>query len=382
MLTDKEFSPEGLFWAARNNNLDCVRALLRKDNNALDWTGDEFLRSSLYAAAEGGHLDIFRVLLQAGASAAVNECNDTYGGGKTPLIIAAAGGHVEIVTEIMALAHVNPKIADHYKKTAIFFADTVDILEKILKHPDANVKDLDSNGRDILSHACSTGGEEIAKLLVEKYPIVINAADNSGMTPLIRAVCANDRAIVRLLLQDKRIDINKQDNEGRNAISYAAQAPDFQILKSLCKKDASGVTVKDKGSWLPFAWTLSPKQREKNAEYLLQLGGSHLHGKAGLDMFAYTLHPLYRAERIAKLLISAKAFDINTESNNGHTALAWACEQGSPSLVQHVLDAPGIDTHVTGNTIEYLDKVLAERERMRDSQITADIRTLVHAKLK
>jgi ankyrin repeat protein len=394
LLKDKEFSPEGLYWAVRTNNLDCAQALLQKDNITMDWTGNEWLRSSLYAAAEGGHIDTFRALVQAGASAAVNERNDIHEGGKTPLMIAVAGGHVEIVTDIMALEHVDPSIEDHYGRTAIFFAGNKDVLVKILERPrtkvkakvksqvKAEVKHVDQTGRNILSHACSQGEVEIARLLINNDLVDINASDNIGMTPLIRAVCANNLDIVKLLLGKARIDINKQDNEGRNAVSWAAQAPDFQILKSLCDKDISGINVSDKNGWLPFAWTISPKQNEEHARLLLLQDERHLQGKTGLDMFAYTLHDLYRAETIAKLLIAEEAFDINTESDDGRTALSYACEKGSKSLVELILKAPGIDGRLAGNTLRHLYKVLAERERTRDREITAKIRTLLYESLK
>jgi ankyrin repeat protein len=380
MLESEEFSPEGLFWAARNNNLDCVQALLRKDNIRLDWLKNEYLQSSLYAAAEGGHLATFRVLLKAGASAAINQCNSTLGSGETPLMIAAAGGHVEMIIEILALEHADPDVEDRNGKTAIFFANTKDILETILKHSRAKVHHVDQAGRNVLSHACSYGEIDIARLLIKENLVDINAADNLGMTPLIRAVRANELAMVHLLLDNNRIDINKRDHkEGRNAISWAASLSRFEILEALCAKDPSGASVEDDGGWFPLEWTIYPTQNLKNATLLLEHSGREFHGRKGLKFFTDTFK--YQAGQIAKELISKRVFDINTESSDGRTALSYACEQGSPSLVKLILETPGINTRLMGNMKEHLDEMLTERERTRDSEITSKIRTLVHEKL-
>lgn len=87
--------------------------------------------------------------------------------GRTPLILAAAGDHLEVVSALLAAG--------------------------------ANINHQDTTGSTALHWAAERGEEKVALLLLSHQPKV-NVQDRLGGTPLIGAAVAGDETIVRALI--------------------------------------------------------------------------------------------------------------------------------------------------------------------------------------
>lgn len=81
-----------LLRAAKSNNLTRVKALLNSVNPNCEYRGDGEPRSALVAAARNGNIEIVRALLAADADVEFHA-----GGDEPPLMAASANGHVELV---------------------------------------------------------------------------------------------------------------------------------------------------------------------------------------------------------------------------------------------------------------------------------------------
>ena len=86
-----ETMEEVLLRASENNKLDVVERLLRKPQNP-DGRGAKTTYAPIHVASLRGHLEVVRLLLEAGA-----DQNSTAAGETAALFIAAQGGHIGIV---------------------------------------------------------------------------------------------------------------------------------------------------------------------------------------------------------------------------------------------------------------------------------------------
>ena len=133
-----------LHFAAQNGHLEVVRLLLERGANVNAQNTDELWwrerRTPLHFAAQNGHLDVVRLLLERGAN--VNA--ETSGvAGWTPLHFAAQNGHLEVVRVLLERgANVNAQ-------TTLFWEDA-----------DAR--------RTPLHYATKNGHLEVVRLLLER----------------------------------------------------------------------------------------------------------------------------------------------------------------------------------------------------------------------
>jgi uncharacterized protein len=157
--------------------------------------GDE--NQLLFNMAELGELNELKHLMDK------RNPNVNYKGhaGWTPLLIAVANGHDEIVKYLLQKA-ADPNIAN-----------------KI--------------GMSPLSCAAWYGKEPICKLLL-KYGADVNQRDMEGLTPLMRAIFRGHSSIAKYLLENGA-DPQLSDNHKRTALSYAEGGKHGDVAKLLRK---------------------------------------------------------------------------------------------------------------------------------------------------
>ena len=115
-----------LYIAAQNGHLEVVRFLVESGANKDQGTADDGA-TPLYIAAQNGHLEVVRFLLESGA----NKDQGTADDGATPLYIAAQNGHLEVVRFLVQSGANKDQCTTDNGVTPLFIADVNGHLEVV-----------------------------------------------------------------------------------------------------------------------------------------------------------------------------------------------------------------------------------------------------------
>ena len=241
---DKFTTP--LIIAAHSGNLVSVKILLRykadREAGGTVKVDDQVIEgcTPLWAAAERGHLDIVKVLIEGNAD--VNGRNSL---NSTPLKIAAYSGHLDIVCYLVENgADVNARNkSEHTPLMAACYNGHSKVVTHLIQSG-ANIYLQDKEGNTALHEAIYKDHFEIAKEL-DAYSghldivrcLVENGADVNARnkyehTPLMIA-CYNGHSKVVTYLIESGANIDLQDKKGNTALHKAIYKDHFGIAKEL-----------------------------------------------------------------------------------------------------------------------------------------------------
>lgn len=156
---------------------------------------DSVGRCAIHYAAEYGHVNAVKVLINAGCKADMGDVDSL-----TPLHLAANGGHLSVVETLLSSGcHVNAKTTD--KLSPLHYAAARGYTEVVtaLLNAGANVDSLDEGDRTPLILAVSRNIYDVAKVLVNRGARV-NIEDVKGYTAMCEAVWHKSVPLVKLLL--------------------------------------------------------------------------------------------------------------------------------------------------------------------------------------
>ncbi|MBA3536702.1 MAG: ankyrin repeat domain-containing protein [Tatlockia sp.] len=318
----------GLMIAAGKGHLDCIKFLIEhgakiecrntEGYNALDFAlgGLQLSAASLLLeygaelnynpiphdaclqkAAYDGNTKLVELLLKKGANPHV--ITD----GTLPLVVASEKGHTGIVELLLNIPGIDPNAQDQYGKTALI-------------------------------HACSSGHNNIVKLLIEKKAN-LNLQDKFGNLPLMLAAYRGHTEIIELLLNGPDVDPNAQDQHGQTALIQACIFGHSSVVKLLIEKKAN-LNLQDKFGNLPLLTALSREFRPI-AKTLLEAGANpNIPNKEGTTALLLAASTGYID--IVALLLSVPGVDHNTQDQHGQTALIQACALGYSDIVKLLIE--------------------------------------------
>ncbi|KAJ5627149.1 hypothetical protein N7528_004576 [Penicillium herquei] len=192
--TDSRRMKTALSFAAQEGHSDVVKLLL--ENGATIDSKDAFQQTPLSFAAEEDHLDVVKLLLEKGADRDSRDIDQ-----RTPLLIAARRGYSDLVDLFLGVkAEVEAK--DKYQQTPLSVAawkGHSDVV-KLLVGVKVDLESKDNSQRTALSHAARHGCFDVVKLLLEAGAEV-DSRDKNQQTPLSRAARLAQSDVVDLLLQ-------------------------------------------------------------------------------------------------------------------------------------------------------------------------------------
>ena len=313
-----------LFHAAEEGNLSEVQRLLELDNSEIDLNiTDEDGRTPLYFAAQNGHIEVVKALLEKSAN--VDARRNT---GSTPLFIAAQNGHIEVVKILLEnKANVDASRKDSATPLCIAAHQGHTEVVKVLLQKGANVDARRNTGETPLYFAAQKGHIAVVTALLEKSANV-DARRNTGETPLyVAAQNGHTEVVIALLSYNANVDASR--NAGATPLYIAAQKGHIAVVTALLEKSANVDARRDNDATPLFI--AAHNGHTKIVEALLNRG-------AKVDTLRYPRHngggPLYIAAHqghteVAITLISAGA---------KLTDKILSFEQDRQSLLQRVVD--------------------------------------------
>lgn len=198
-------------------------------------------RSALLHAAAFGDLDETRTLLESGASPNARSKDKR---GRTALILAALGGHVDVIN---ALIEKGARLEDKDKTghTALSWAAMRGqaAAARVLLQHGANVNTQSFALVSPLLYAVGTQNQQIVALLAEAGADLDFETRDNKMTPLLLAIEHRNLDISKLLI-GSGADVNKRNQDSYSPLMAAAEKADVEIARLLIAEGAQ-VNVKD-----------------------------------------------------------------------------------------------------------------------------------------
>ncbi|KOS48725.1 hypothetical protein ACN38_g270 [Penicillium nordicum] len=226
-----------LSMAASHGHVSIVNLLLKYGMRPDLITGHNE-RTSIHLAAKNGHIDVVRVLSDAGSPINAQDRN-----GSTPLAFAAWNGHLDIVQFLLSRG-ADPNIATEHAGTSLCMASrsgNIDIVRCILDHGATPNPSYPDGQKPLfqLSRAAQKGHEDIVDLLLSRFDYVKSSTKPYQQAVLLCVAALTGRItlLTELLTKqnydpnmrvavDRRIHIfvpYKSFHPPRTALSWAAE---------------------------------------------------------------------------------------------------------------------------------------------------------------
>ncbi|XP_013168101.1 PREDICTED: E3 ubiquitin-protein ligase mib1 [Papilio xuthus] len=328
--------------AANGDAARCADILARSDGARADVNGVYGGHTALQAAAQNGHVEVIRALVEAGAeadaedrdgdraahhaafgdepaalralAAAGADLNARNRRRQTPLHIAVNKGHLGVVRTLLQLA-VHPSLQDSEGDTPLHDAISKkrdDILTLLLDHG-ADMTRTNNNGFNALHHAALRGNPSAMKIMLGKLPRpwIVDDAKDDGYTALHLAALNNHAEVAELLVRGgARPDL--QNANLQTALHLAVERQHAQIVRLLIAHAADlNICDKDGDTALHEALrhhTLQQLRRLQEARDAAALGAlAHAHDKKSSASIA--------------CLLAAHGADLTLKNKKGQTPL-------------------------------------------------------------
>jgi ankyrin repeat protein len=276
----------------------------------------------LLTALNNNRSEIATALIEKGANPDPN-----YNG--APLLMACNNGDEKTVKALID-KNVNLNISRETGVDAILLAckkNHPKIVEQLIK---AGLVPRET----ILHLACGLGHLEVAKVLIEKKPELLNQADDIGETPFFK-VCKNGHKDVALLLLQAKADVNKVNKFGTTLLYSACDADKPDIAALLIDHGAKIQTNTIGGGTLLHS--ASDEGYTKVAKVLIEKTTllNEIDHKGETAIFKASKKG--NAETV-ELLIEAKA-DVKKAAKDGRTPIDIACLTCKLEIVQMLFEA-------------------------------------------
>lgn len=194
---------------------------------------NELGETALFTAAEKGHLDVVKELLQYSTKEGIAMKNQS---GFDALHIAASKGHQVIVEVLLDYDPELSKTVGQSNATPLISAATrghLAVVNKLLSKDSGLLEISKSNGKNALHLAARQGHVDIVKALLDKDPQLARRTDKKGQTALHMAVKGVSREVVKLLLDADAAIVMLPDKFGNTALHVATRKKRAEIVIEL-----------------------------------------------------------------------------------------------------------------------------------------------------
>ncbi|KAK5658111.1 hypothetical protein OQA88_2667 [Cercophora sp. LCS_1] len=338
--TSRPLSPP-IHNAIRSGSLRGVKMLLNADHECVHSLCKNGF-TTVHWAAEGGHLDILKLLIQCRADPSIPNNKGIY-----PLGVAALNGHLKVV-ELLLQNGVEPDSAGEYGCTPLWCASQnghEDVVNFLLDHKGSkggvNVEaEWRERERRAIHQAANNGHTGIVRALLSKGAEV-DPWDVDGATPLWNAAQKGHSEVVRMLLEagaDANVALH---DSGYKVIHAAAQSGNIEVVRALLERGVDSKPEEEPGDdadGSPFLLACGAKGDPIELVNLLVSKGVNLSQAARLGGWG-ALHFAASAGNlsIGRLLLDKNLY-LEVKDNMGWTPIILAACQGHTSFVDLLLD--------------------------------------------
>jgi len=219
--------------AAREGDLDAVRAIVEADPTQLN---EQDVRNDapIHLASIGGHTELVRYLLDAGALIDIGDNENT-----TALGCVAIHGHMDIA-ELLIERGAAVDVADDNGNTPLRWAvyNMHGDLARLFIDHGASLDVVGGNGSTLLHGAAYGGNADLVQLLLD-HDADVNARNGALYTPLLSGIVGRAGVDVLQMLIDAGADVHDRNGDGYNAFTLAARRDTTDVAVYLMEQGVS-----------------------------------------------------------------------------------------------------------------------------------------------
>ncbi|XP_043267430.1 serine/threonine-protein phosphatase 6 regulatory ankyrin repeat subunit A-like isoform X3 [Venturia canescens] len=248
--------------AAMQGSVRVIEELMKFDRQGVITARNKLTEATpLQLAAEGGHAEVVRALVRAGAS-----CADENRAGFTAVHLAAQHGHgqvLEVMRSSQSLRISSKKLGVTALHVAAYFGQA-DTVRELLTHVPGTVKSDPPTGGSLVGElgtesgmtplhlAAYSGNENVVRLLLNSAGVQVEAATTeNGFNPLHLACFGGHITVVGLLLSRSAELLHSADRYGKTGLHIAATHGHYQMVEVLLGQGAE-INAIDKNGWTPL----------------------------------------------------------------------------------------------------------------------------------
>ncbi|XP_030020883.1 serine/threonine-protein phosphatase 6 regulatory ankyrin repeat subunit A isoform X1 [Manduca sexta] len=362
--------------AAIQGSVKVIEELMKFDRTGVISARNKLNDSTpLQLAAEGGHADVVKVLVRAGAS-----CTEENRAGLTAVHLAAEHGHtnvLDVMRSTNTLRISSKKLGLTPLHIAAYYGQAETVRE-LLSHVPGTVKSEAPSGVSLVPElgaesgltplhlAAYNGNENVVRLLLNSAGVQVDAASNeNGYNPLHLACFGGHMSIVGLLLSRSAELLQSTDRHGKTGLHIASTHGHYQMVEVLLGQGAE-INATDKNGWTPLH--CAAKAGHLNVVKLLCESGASPKSETNLncapiwfaasenhnDVLEYLLHK----EHDTQSLMDDKRFVYNL--------MVCSKNHNNIPIEEFVLVSPApVDTAAKLSNI-YINLSTKEKERAKD----------------
>ncbi|XP_014603772.1 PREDICTED: serine/threonine-protein phosphatase 6 regulatory ankyrin repeat subunit A [Polistes canadensis] len=248
--------------AAMQGSVRVIEELMKFDRQGVISARNKLTEATpLQLAAEGGHAEVVKALVRAGAS-----CADENRAGFTAVHLAAQHGHgqvLEVMRSSQSLRISSKKLGVTALHVAAYFGQA-DTVRELLTNVPGTVKSDPPTGGSLVGElgtesgmtplhlAAYSGNENVVRLLLNSAGVQVEAATTeNGFNPLHLACFGGHITVVGLLLSRSAELLHSADRYGKTGLHIAATHGHYQMVEVLLGQGAE-INATDKNGWTPL----------------------------------------------------------------------------------------------------------------------------------